>query len=102
VCGIWDGSSLKAVEYGRNDCLDAEHPLHRALLQQHVRALLSSGRSTAAASLLRSQPGVQGAVALFLAAVGHEAAQVLTPSSLIPPLVQAACRQFVRHDMRAC
>ena len=85
VCGIWEAGKLHVVKYGSNDFLGSDHPLHKALLQQHLRALLDAGHTPAAACLLQMQPGPQAALVLFLEAAGHEAAQLFArnlPGSL--------------------
>ena len=76
VCGILVGGNLSAVEYGADTLLDTDHPLHRALREGRVKTLLDKGDSAAASAALIGEADVHAAIALFLRATGHEAAQV--------------------------
>lgn len=86
--------SLSVVQYGANNLLDMDHPLHRGLREERVRTLLDDGESAAAAAALTREVDVHAAVALFLRATGHEAAQVgLQPNSSKVDFIVIVLRQ---------
>ena len=86
VCGILVGENLSVVEIGTSTLLDTDHPLHRALKEKRVRTLVINGDSAAAAAALSREADVHAAVALFLRATGHEAAQVTSQPNVCTPL----------------